>query len=88
MKTGFFTTVPQCCFLFNEWQSQNEATLHNPILSAPLFAVTSHGKREPTGDKVHNVRVAIIFGGIFFTIPNRQNMLFPHELQQMCINST
>ena len=90
MKTGFFTIVLQYYFLFNERQSQNEASLHNcikPISSAPLFTVTSCGKREPTGKKVHNVPVTI-FLRVFFTIPNSQNMFFPHELQQICINST
>ena len=62
MKTGFFAIVLQCCFLFNERQSQNEASLHIPILFAPLFMVISHGKREPTGDKVHNVHVTIFLG--------------------------
>ena len=28
------------------------------------------------------------FWGYFLTIPNSQNMFFPHELQQICINST
>ena len=38
-----------------------------PISSAPLFTVTSRGKREPTGDKVHNVRV-MIFLRVFFLL--------------------
>ena len=41
------------------------ASLHNPILSAPLFMVKSHGTREPMGDKVHNVCV-MIFLRVFF----------------------
>ena len=55
-----------------------------PILPAPLPTVTSHCKREPTGDKVHNIHV-MIFLRVFFYC---QNMFFPHELQQICINST
>ena len=59
MKTGFFTIVLQCCFLYNERQCQNEASLHKKILSAPLFTVTSCGKTECPADKVHNIHVTI-----------------------------
>ena len=88
-KQDLFTIVLQCCFLFNERQSHNKASLHNKILSTPLFMVTSRGKREPTRDTVHNVCVKIFLSFFFFfTIPNSQNMFLPHELQQICINST
>ena len=49
------------CFLFNERQFQNEASLHNPNSSASLFTVTSCGKREPAGDKVYNICVTVQF---------------------------
>ena len=39
----------------------------NPISSAPLLLVKSHEKREPTEDKVHNVRI-MIFLGVFFLL--------------------
>ena len=90
MKTGFFTIVPQCCFLFNERQSQNAASVHNPNLSALLFMVTSHGKKEPTGDNVHNVCVTIFLGFFFFFFwggyySKQSKHVFPHELQQICV---
>ena len=55
--------------------------LHNPILSAPLCTVTSRGKREPTGNKVYNVRVMIFLGVFFFNVPNSHNMFFPQHIQ-------
>ena len=87
MKTGFFSIVPQCCFLFSERQSRNEASLHNKISSAPLSTVTSHGMREPTGDKVHIVCV-MIFLRVFFYYSEQSENFFLHELQQICINRT
>ena len=62
----------------------------NPISSAPLFIVTSRGKRKPTGDKlVHNVRVKIFRGVVFFYYSKQsKHVFFSQELQQICINST
>ena len=58
-----------------------------PISFAPLCAVTSCGQREPTGDKVYTFMLGF-FSEYFFTVPNSQNLFFPHELQQICINGT
>ena len=44
-----------------------------PISFAPLCAVTSHGQREPTGDKVHNVCVTIFLRVFFFYCSKQSN---------------
>ena len=48
----------------------------NLILSAPLFPITSHGKREPTGDKVHSIRVTIFLGMSFFYYSKQSKHVF------------
>ena len=54
-----------------------ETRLHyiKPISSALLFTVTSLGKREPTGNKVHNIHV-IIFLGVYFYCSKQLKQVF------------
>ena len=66
MKARYFAIVLQSCFLFNDKQSQNQA---------PRFTVTSHSKREPSGDKAHNVRVTI-FLKVFFYYSKKSKHVF------------
>ena len=44
-------------------------------------------RESPQGTKCTTF-VLQFFLGYFFTVPNSQNMFFPHELQQICVNST
>ena len=56
------------------------------LLCSRLQAVA---RESPKGTKSTTFQLGFFSGYFFFfTIPNRQNMFFPHELQQVCINST
>ena len=54
------------------------------LLCSPLQAVV----RESAQRTKCTTFMLRFFPGYFLTVPNSQNMFFPHELQQICINST